>query len=49
MKLTMLLQMCKHSTAGEQVSKCQTATKAQLQSFMGGILSEAPKRKETSG
>ena len=35
--------------AGEQVSKCQTATKAQLQSFMGGILSEAPKRKETSG
>ena len=28
--------------AGEQVSKCQTATKAQLQSFMGGILSEDP-------
>ena len=34
--------------AGEQVSKCQTATKAQLQSFMGGILLEASKRKETS-
>ena len=35
--------------AGEQVSKCQTATKAEFQSFMGDILLKAPKRKETSG
>lgn len=35
--------------AGEQVSKCQTATEVQLQSFMDGILSKAPKRKEISG
>ena len=45
MKLTMLLQCVNTLPAGEQVSKCQTATKAQFQSFMGGILSEAPKRK----
>ena len=32
-----------------KVFKCKSATKAQLQSFFGGILSEALKRKESSG
>ena len=47
-----LLQTSRHfeNRRGEDPGdEVETATKAQLQSFMGGILSKAPKSKEISG